>query len=194
MQRFLLGLVFLAACGGSGRTTGDAGAIDDGGTGDGAPPGAACGGFANRKCAATEYCDYPDNTCGIADQAGRCQPRPDVCPATATAALVATPTCACDGKVYSSECEAFRGGADLNAGGGCPVPAGKFACGYTQCALATQYCQRQPHTGGADTFVCATLPSCPAAPSCDCLRGEPCGSSCDGDAGVGLTLTCAPTA
>jgi hypothetical protein len=185
MRTFLVYLVFLAACGGGSHGTLDAS------TGDGGGSGALCGGFGGKQCAATEYCDYSQNTCGTADEAGTCRPRPDVCPASAAPDLVATPTCACNGMVYANDCEAARAGADVSGRGGCTVPAGKFACGYTQCTTATQYCRRQLHTGGTDTFSCAALPSCPVLPSCTCLSGEPCGNSCDGDASTGLTLSCA---
>lgn len=180
-------LISLAACGSSDRNALDAGVADaatDGGSAN------VCGGIAHITCGPTEYCDYTNDSCGVADQTGSCKTRPTACPATTV-----VPTCACNGKVYAGTCDAFLDGVDLDASGTCPVPSGKFACGYTQCSLATQYCRREPHTGGAaDTFVCASLPSgCGAAPACDCLSAERCGNSCGGDARVGLTLTCPAT-
>src|SRR4051812_10463434 len=132
MRLPLLGLVFLLACGGKSLGTTDAGP-GDGAPGDGSGgSGATCGGLVPRQCGSTEYCDYPENDCGIADQIGICKPRPQVCPLSAAGApaLVAMPTCACNGMVYGSECDAFRAGVDLSANGGCDVPAGQFACGY----------------------------------------------------------------
>lgn len=202
MRLPLLGLVFLLACGGSSHGPSDASGPGDG---DGAPGdgssgsgGSVCGGFAHTPCSATEYCDYADNGCGIGDQTGTCKPRPDVCPVNATGAappaLVATPTCACDGKIYGSACEAARVGFDVNAHGTCDVPAGSFACGTTQCLVATQYCRRQPHTTGPDTFSCLGLPSgCSGNQGCTCLASQPCGTACAGTAAAGMTLTCAPT-
>jgi hypothetical protein len=109
-------------------------------------------------------------------------------------AIVATPTCGCDGQIYGGDCDTYSNGVDLNAHGTCDVPAGKFACGYTQCDLATRYCQRQPHTTGPDTFSCLPLPAaCTSNRSCACLQAQPCGNAC-AVAGAGLTLTCAPTA
>jgi hypothetical protein len=211
MRITLLCLVLLAACGGSGRSpTADAASPGDA-AGDGSPgSGSACGGFAHLPCSATQYCDYADNGCGIGDQTGTCKPRPAMCPlatpaapaapiamtAAAAIAAPAVPTCACDNQVYGGECDAHVSGVDLNAHGTCPLDAAHFACGYTQCALATQYCRREPHTTGPETFTCAALPqpACSGTPSCACLSGERCSSACTGDARAGLTLACAPTA
>lgn len=193
MRIHWLALVIVAACSSSSRGTPDASSPDDGGgAGDGGHPGAVCGGLAHATCAATEFCDYADNGCGVGDQTGTCRPRPGACPLTA--AIVATPTCACDGKIYNGACDASAAGFDLNAHGTCDVPATKFACGYQICDLATQYCERQPHLGGAaETFTCVPL-SCTGTPTCACLAKERCGNACTGDAKVGLTLTCSPSA
>lgn len=189
MRYPLLCLVILAACGNSSRGTIDAPGGGDA-AGDG-PHGGVCGGFAHTPCSATEYCDYADNGCGVGDQTGTCQPRPGACPLDA--AIAASPTCACDGKVYGGGCEANAAGADVNAHGTCDIPAGRFACGYLQCFLATQYCRREPHLAGPDTFACVAL-SCSGTPSCACLAKEPCGTACTGSAALGLTLTCSPSA
>jgi hypothetical protein len=200
MRLPLLVLVFLLACGSGSRGTSDAGpgdgAVGDGPSGDGAPAGSACGGVTHEPCNATEYCDYADNGCGVGDRTGTCKRRPDACPLNATGAappgIVATPTCACDNQIYGGDCDAYSAGFDLNAHGTCPVPTGKFACGYTQCDTATQYCRRQPHTTGPETFSCLALPAaCSGNQGCACLQAQPCGSACTGTP-VGLTLTCPP--
>ena len=97
MRLPLLGLVFLLACGGSSHGPADASGPGDGSSGGGGDP---CGGRMASACSATEYCDYPDNGCGMGDQTGTCKPRPDVCPVSATPAappaVVATqPTSDC---------------------------------------------------------------------------------------------------
>jgi hypothetical protein len=197
MRLPMLGLVFLLACGSS-HSASDAGP-GDGAPGDGSSGGggSVCGGFAHTPCSATEYCDYADNGCGIGDQTGSCKPRPDVCPVSATGeppAIVATPTCACDGQIYGNECDANRAGFDVNAHGTCDVRAGSFACGTTQCLVATQYCRRQPHSKGPDTFSCLALPSaCSGNQGCACLQSQPCGNLCAGTSAAGMTLTCTPT-
>lgn len=186
-----LALVLVVACGGSGRTGPDAdsdavGASDA--TIDGTiPPSASCGGLTRAECKSTEYCDYADNRCGIADAPGTCKRRPDACPL-----VVGQPVCGCDGRVHSGECIAFSDGFDINANGGCPVPAGSFACGYLMCDLQTQYCHHEARASDADLYACMTLPAActPAAPTCACLRSERCGTSCAGDARTGLTVTC----
>jgi hypothetical protein len=178
-----LGFVVLLACGGgSGHSTSDASGGDDGGSN-----GELCGGFTGRKCSATEYCDYANNTCGVADESGICKPRPEACPA-----VVGPPICGCDNLVHSGECPAYVTGADLNANGSCPVPSTRFACGYTQCELATEYCKREPHAKAPETFSCVAF-SCTGAPSCACLANERCGNDCTGEMKSGLTLTCPPT-
>jgi hypothetical protein len=165
---------------------GDA-AIDAASTIDG-PAIRTCGGLANRKCAADEYCDYEVNNCGVADSDGTCQPRPVACPA-----ILAQEVCGCDGKVHSSECAAYVSGTDLNANGTCDKVAGKFACGYLLCDLRTEYCRAEPHARTPETYACMTLPVCQSAPSCGCLAGERCGNACAGDDKLGLTLTCPAT-
>ncbi|HEX3482236.1 MAG TPA: hypothetical protein VHT91_44780 [Kofleriaceae bacterium] len=193
MRLPMLGLVFLLACGSS-HSASDAGP-GDGASGDGSS-GAACGG-PGHACAATEYCDYADNGCGVGALTGTCKARPDVCPVSATGTtpgIVATPTCACDGNIYSNECDANRAGFDVNAHGTCDVRTGVFACGTTQCLVATQYCRRQPHTTGPDTFNCLALPAgCTTSGGCACLSTQPCGNTCAGTSAAGMTLTCAPT-
>lgn len=92
-------LLALAACSGS-----------DGGPGSGA----VCGGFAGSQCPDDEFCDFATDSCGAADETGTCRARPTSC------AEPPQPTCACDGKVYASPCEANRAGTDANAHGTCP--------------------------------------------------------------------------
>lgn len=189
-------LVLVMACGSDDRPAVDAppGSGDAGGdAGSDAPDegGAACGGIVSIPCEADEYCDYVDNNCGIADGAGRCKRRPDACPLNATSEpLIAEPTCACDGKVYSSECEAYAQGYDVNASGSCAFPKGQFACGYKACNLASQYCQHTVNPETSDAYECMPLPACTGDASCACVEQQPCGSECRGDAATGLTLTC----
>jgi hypothetical protein len=158
--------------------------------GSGSPPdgasGATCGGLSptSRVCAANEYCDYASDTCGAADGSGTCRPRPENCP------LVSRPVCGCDGKTYAGECLAYMSGTDRDADGGCPITKGGFACGYTQCDLATQYCLHDPASTTGEPFSCVDLPACTGSPDCTCLAGQRCGTACAGTAAAGLTLTC----
>jgi hypothetical protein len=187
-----------AACGGpdeqlpiDGAVTVDAAAGDaqPDGPGPDAPPSKRCGGLLGEVCEADQYCDYPTDSCGAGDEQGTCKPRPVGCPDV----LVFMANCACDGMVYGSECDVYAAGSDRNALGGCPVPPGSFACGYTQCDVANHYCQRQVSdiADEPDDYSCLTLPGCPSQfPTCACLAGEPCGAMCTGMGTTGLTLTC----
>jgi len=73
--------------------------------------GGTCGGIAGVQCADDEYCDYENNRCGITDGAGTCKRRPEACPD------IYSPTCACDGEVHSSACDAAAHGFDVSANG-----------------------------------------------------------------------------
>jgi hypothetical protein len=183
MRMSLLCFLVLVACGSDSNGT-DAGAGGDA-TGDGRQ-GTGCGGIAGRPCAATEYCDFAGNHCGVGDQTGTCQPRPSACPA-----VIGPPICGCDGQVHPGECATYYTGTDLNANGSCTTELTKFACGYTQCDLATQYCRREPQASGDDRYTCAALPAgCGPTPTCDCVMRERCGTSCTNEGKGGLIVTC----
>jgi hypothetical protein len=115
-----------------------------------------------------------------------------VCPLGETPALPGQAFCGCDGKVYSGECTVNLAGTDLNANGGCPLELGRFACGFLQCDLATQYCIHDPHAASPDqAYACGTLPpACGSTAACGCLSDVTCGDHCAGDSKAGLTLTC----
>jgi hypothetical protein len=65
-----------------------------------------CGGFAPPCADPDEYCDFPRNTCGVADEPGVCRARPTTC------AEIFAPVQACDGNVYDNACEAAAAGFD----------------------------------------------------------------------------------
>ncbi|MEO7328857.1 MAG: hypothetical protein ABI193_09785, partial [Minicystis sp.] len=103
------------------------------------------------------------------------------------------PTCACNGMVYSSACDAAGAGSDENNNAGCTPPAGLFPCGSKFCDPKTQYCKRTlTDIGGTgDDFSCTSLPAgCGVAPSCACLSSESCGPSCMDAGEGGFILTC----
>jgi len=175
-----------SATGGAG---GAGGGVSTGGSGGGS--GIACGGFAGVQCAATEYCDYPDDICGAADGQGVCKNRPQACPE------IYSPTCACDGMVYGNECEAAGAGFDVSNISMCKPPQmGQFNCGHGFCDAATQFCLRTyaDVPGTPDSYGCAPLPAAcnGMAPSCACI-GDPCGAPIAGTcaaAGAGFLVNC----
>lgn len=193
---------------GSGGTTGSGGGcsngVTSGGTGGVEPTGAGgaqmttsvstgvgggafCGGIAGIPCAADEFCDFADNSCGNADGGGTCQKRPMVCDASYS------PTCGCDGQIYGSACTASGAGHDVAPAGTCTPPVGMFSCGEHFCDLKTQYCQKQLSDIGGEphSYVCIQQPAgCGASPSCPCLVNEPCSDACSMQNGGGLQLTC----
>jgi predicted secreted protein len=73
-----------------------------------------CGGLIGKACASGSYCEFSAKaSCGIADQTGTCQTKPQMCP------MVVMPVCGCDGKTYNNGCEANRAGISVSASGPC---------------------------------------------------------------------------
>jgi hypothetical protein len=156
-------------------------------SGSGAGGGAICGGISGTLCAATEFCDFPDNTCGSADGQGVCTKRPEVCDTSYT------PTCGCDGKIYAGLCAASGAGQDISDLGGCPAPVGMFGCGAAFCDPKTQYCQAQLSDVGSEpsTYACVALPAaCGGGGTCACLTNAPCGQTCAVTTDGGLKVSC----
>jgi hypothetical protein len=157
-------------------------------SGSGVGGGAACGGIAGLPCAADEFCDFTDNSCGNADQGGTCQKRPMACD------TLYLPACGCDGQIYGNDCTAASAGHDVAPAGTCTPPTGMFACGQHFCKVATQYCERVLSDVASlpDDYNCLQLPdACLAMPSCACIAGAPCGGACTTTSDGGLKVTCA---
>lgn len=211
LATFALASLLLAACGGStsaetgsqgagggagssggGGSSGSGGASGAGGSagsgaaaGSGGGSGAACGGIGGLPCAADEYCDFADDSCGAFDGGGTCKKRPNGCPD------LYSPVCGCDGQVHANPCDTNAAGTDLSALGGCPPPQGWIACGTGFCEATMQYCQRATSDigGEPDSYSCRMLPQgCNGVGTCACVANEPCGNiMCEVVAGGGNT-------
>lgn len=161
-------------------------ASTSGSTGTGS--GTTCGGKQGKQCLSTEYCDFSADTCSFADQTGTCTLRPVGCPD------IYSPVCACDGTVYASACDAASMGVDVNNGGACTPPDGKFPCGSGFCDIGLSYCEVDTSDVGGvpNTYGCKPLPpSCGNPATCACLANVQCGAMCaPSNGGAGLVVTC----
>ena len=82
--------------------------------------GGMCGGIGGFPCAEeADYCHMEPGVCvDIADAAGVCKPRPQIC------TMEYAPVCGCDGQTYSNGCSARSKGVSVAAEGPCKDDAG----------------------------------------------------------------------
>ncbi|HHH27164.1 MAG TPA: protease inhibitor [Polyangiaceae bacterium] len=155
--------------GGGGQGGGGQGGGGQGGGGQGGGGPESCGGIAGIQCDPGEFCDYPDMSCGIADELGVCTPLPQACNE------IYDPVCGCDGETYGNACAANLAGVSVGSSGECPSsgdPCGGIAgleCG------ADEFCDYPDMSCGiADELgVCTTKPQ-----ACNEIYQPVCG--CDG--------------
>ena len=143
------------SAGGGGGTAGQAGA---GGGAGGA--GTMCGGVAGLTCGLGEFCDFGNGQCGAGDQQGQCT-------LAGGALCLEQPVCGCDGKTYSTACEAHQNGVDTISTTSCiPGNGGAGApCGHDSDCMSGYKCCVTGGTAGSP-IACRDVGtgSCPALP------------------------------
>jgi hypothetical protein len=83
-------------------------------------PGELCGTRGSGVCDDGLYCSFGSD-CGRADQGGRCELPPEICPA------VFGPTvCGCDGQTYGTACQAAAAGVSVEFPGDCACDPATF--------------------------------------------------------------------
>ncbi len=139
----------------------------------GAGSGTQCGGLQGAACSAGEYCVFPNpSDCGVADQTGTCQTKPQACDD------VYAPVCGCDGKDHANECEAAAAGVGVMHTGKCDPNSSGTTCGgkLGGTCQAGEFCAYElgAQCGAADQTGKCTA----ASGACDAVYQPVCG--CDG--------------
>lgn len=117
----------------------------------------------NAECAPTLYCSAATGICGV----GLCTPQPKACPAVPAIAV-----CGCDGKTYTTSCEAAVSGVQVKQAGVCDSKP--KMCG----GIAGLMCSKSESCDIIGCFPGAAGTCVPWAATCPLFKKPVCG--CDG--------------
>ena len=127
----------------------------------GSESGSSGGCTSSADCAGGQYCDFPDDSCGVSGMEGTCVDAPAGCTDDDR------PVCGCDDTLHGNVCDAAAAGQDVAFLGVCEVPNGAFRCGFSFCISGDEYCLEQ--AGAMPTGECVTLPPVCVPPDCSCV-------------------------
>jgi len=166
--------VFDPVCGCDGRTYGNS--CEAAMAGVSVAHGGVCqppGCEVDEDCDEGAFCEL--QACGALDisPAGRCMPRPEVCPD------IYDPVCGCDGVTYGNDCERRAAGVSKAGEGACDVdPVG---CEKNAECDRSQWCAKDPGLCEDGPGLCRVRPQlCPLVvqPVCGC-DGQTYGNACE---------------
>jgi len=176
---------------GGGNGGEDKGSGGAGGTGG--STGTICGTIAGLSCSDSTYCELPPASCNVADVAGICTVKPQVCNA------IAAPVCGCNGKTYTNDCARQNAGISKATDGTCPTGAGGGGGGGGKDSTGgnsggagsggTGGEKGSNNTGGANGSGGGSGASCGGLLGASCSDGTYCElptSSCGNDSASGL--------
>jgi hypothetical protein len=123
----------------------------------------ACGGPTGATCGPSEWCSFPDGSCGAGNEQGQCRLFVSIDnPQCGT-----SPVCGCDGRAYCAAWAAHLGGTDTSNSQSCIGDGGNAATCLTDadCQTGLKCCASSGHP--QTPMICkpvATGGGCPLVP------------------------------
>ena len=126
----------------------------------------------SEACGGSDYCQFPDGTCGLDDIDGTCRPRTYACTRRYA------PVCGCDGKTHGNRCMAQVDGVSIRHEGECDTETEVVERADTDVATADDTTTRaEDASWGADETTktpCHDNEACGRSHYCD-FPGGTCG-------------------